>query len=438
MALAVAVVVPLLGAQTTANAAARAAGKLVPPKGVLLGAYVDPDARWTGNEDAFAEVTAFEQAVGRTLDIDQHYYSWTNTFPSGLEQWDLAAGRTPLISWDGTRLDDVLSGTYDSMIRERAAGVKALGKPVFLRWCWEMNGEWSGCGGANNNSPGKTDGPAKWVAAWRHIHDLFTEVGADNVVWVWSPNDRDVPTVAWNHWTRYYPGDAYVDWVGVDGYNWGATQSWSSWTDFASLFAAVYRDYVSRKPIMIAETASVEQGGDKASWITTTGAALKRQFPDIAALVWFDVNKEADWRPDSSARALTAFRQLAQDPYFGGESDGSGGDGGDGGDDGSTRTGTAAEVTNLTLAHRPAVRRAVIRFKISRWARVTLTIHRSTTLGVVRHRLHRLMAPGAHAVTWFGHNDRRAAVPVGYYRARVVATRDGRTRSDVAAFKFVR
>src|SRR5256885_2213761 len=66
------------------------------------------------------------------------------------------------------------------------------------------------------------------------------------------------PAAPWNHWTHYSPGDAYVDWVGIDGYNWGTTQSWSSWSSFASLVRPVYSDYAGRKPIMIAETASAE------------------------------------------------------------------------------------------------------------------------------------------------------------------------------------
>jgi hypothetical protein len=416
LVLAVAVLIPLLGAKTPAHASVRAAGQLVPPHGVLLGAYVDPNGRWTGNTDAENEVAAFERMLGRRLSIDQHYYSWTNTFPSGLEQWDLSKGRTPLISWDGTNLDAILNGTYDAMITARAQGVKALGAPVFLRWCWEMNGEWSGCGGASNNSPGKTDGPAKFVAAWRHIHDIFQKVGATNTTWVWSPNDRDIPSVSWNHWKNYYPGSAYVDWVGIDGYNWGDTQSWSSWSSFPTLFADVYRDYVATKPIMIAETASAEQGGSKASWITSTATALKKQFPGIAALVWFDVNKEADWRPDSSAPSLKAFRQMAKDSYFGGRYQVH-----------SVGRLHVSRIAAFGVYPRPVRRSTGVRVRLGVAAHVAITVRRSATGAVVRHLRpgSATMGRGPHVIRWQRRNDQGRLVRPGRYRIQIAAWGSG-------------
>ena len=317
VALVAAVVASVLILTGSARAAVtRAAGPLVPGQGAMFGAYVDPDGVWSGNATQESEITSFESSIGRRLDIVQHYYSWTTAFPSGLEQWDLAGGRIPLVSWHGASLDAINAGTYDSMIRARADGLKALGRPVFLRWCWEMNGNWFECDGTHNNSSGMTDGPAKFVAAWRHIHDIFTAEGATNVVWVWSPNAQDVPNQPWNHYTNYYPGDAYVDWVGIDGYNWGTTKSWSSWTSFSSIFSGVYNTYASRKPLMIVETSSAEQGGNKAQWISDARQAVKSQFPGIAAFLWFDVLKEADWRANSTSTAMSAYTGMADDPYF--------------------------------------------------------------------------------------------------------------------------
>src|SRR5437764_3314519 len=240
--------VPRPAAPQPTNASSGARGVLVPASGALFGAWVDPDGRWTGNRDAEAEVSEFEKQIGRRLDVDQHYYAWTDRFPSGLEQWDLANGRIPMVTWKGTSLAEILSGRDDAMIRARAQAVAALEKPVFLRWGWEMNGSWSEWGGAANG--GADAGPRRYVAAWRHIHDLFREEGATNVAWVWSPNDSDVPDEPWNHWTHYYPGDAYVDWVGIDGFNWGTSQRWSSWRGLAEIIQPIYRDYAGRKPIM--------------------------------------------------------------------------------------------------------------------------------------------------------------------------------------------
>ncbi len=295
---------------------ARVSGKLVPSSGVLLGAWVDRQGRWIDDATAEAGVASLERSLGRRLDIDHHYYGWTDTFPSGLEQSDIVQGRIPMISWSGTELGQILSGASDDLIRARARGVKALARPVFLRWGWEMNGNWASHDGTHNSDPGTTNGPARYVEAWRRIHDLFASEGASNAVWVWSPNASDVPAARWNHWTRYYPGDAYVDWVGIDGYNWGTTQPWSSWTSFRSIVGPIYHDYAGRKPIMVAETASAEAGGDKAAWLRAMRSSLKTSFPAIAAVVYFDANKETAWQVASSAEAQQAYVELAGDPYF--------------------------------------------------------------------------------------------------------------------------
>jgi hypothetical protein len=288
------------------------AAKLVPRDGVLLGAYVNPDDVWRGNEAAFATVQRFESLLGRPLAIDLHFYDWRDVFPSGLEEWDIAHGRIPMVSWKGTGLSEINSGRHDALIRQRAREIKALGAPVFLRWGWEMNGDWF----AHSGSANMPNGPAKFVLAWRRIHRIFTAVGASNAVWFWCANAENAPNERWNSWRNYYPGDAYVDWVGIDGYNWGTTRPWSRWQSFADIIRPIYRDYASRKPIMVAETASAEAGGDKAAWIRAADDTLRREFPSVRAFVWFEVLKETDWRAESSEASLAAFRSLAQHPYF--------------------------------------------------------------------------------------------------------------------------
>ena len=138
---------------------------------------------------------------------------------------------------------------------------------------------------------------------------MFTSAGATNVVWVFCPNVDSVPGDAWNQWSNYYPGDTYVDWMGFDGYNWGTVQSGSTWRTFASHDGrrSTPASRAKAKPIMIAETASTEQGGDKAAWITGVLPALKESYPSVKALVWFHMNKETDWRVDSSTAARGAF-----------------------------------------------------------------------------------------------------------------------------------
>ena len=157
----------------------------------------------------------------------------------------------------------------------------------------------------------------KYIAAYRHIHDVFTNAGATNVLWVFCPNVDSVPGDAWNAWANYYPGDTYVDWMGLDGYNWGTVQTGSSWQSFASMVSRIYPGLAAKgKPIMIPETASTEQGGDKAAWINGILPALQGSFPGIKAFSWFEMNKETDWRAESSTSSSQAFVTLTNNSYL--------------------------------------------------------------------------------------------------------------------------
>ncbi len=300
-------------------------GDLAPTSGALLGAWhkPSPSSSWSTSE-----YERWEQEVGRKMKIDHRFVSWGSTYwPGSNERWDNENGRHPMISIGGSEafpgLDAVNNGSQDAWIRGRADAVKALGFKVLLRPLWEMNGSWDmRWQGIYNHSSGATDGPAKYVTAWKRIVDIFREQGADNALWVWAPNCDSSPSDAWNHFTNYYPGDSYVDWVGCDGYNFGTTQSWSSWVDWSFTFGngwdgrpSAYATY-PQKPFMAAETASCEPGGDKGAWITQARNDIKARFPNLKALVWFDENKECDWRTESSAAALSAFRALAADPHF--------------------------------------------------------------------------------------------------------------------------
>jgi hypothetical protein len=387
-----------------AGAVVRAAAPLVPASGVLLGAWVDPDGKWVSNTAAQDEVAAFEASIGRTLAINHHNYGWTQSFPSGLEQWDLASGRIPMISWHGTALDSINDGSQDAIIAARADALKALGDQVFLRWGWEMNGNWYPWDGTHNNDPGKTNGPAKYVAAWRRIHTIFRDRGATNVVFVWCPGNSSWPTSDWNDHENYYPGDEYVDWVGVDGYNWGTTQSWSSWRSFSQIFGSFYADYASRKPIMIAETGSQEAGGDKATWMANAAAAMRSNYPAIAAFVYF--HAPSGWLVTSSDAALAAFAELAQDPYFGATAVG--------------EDSTPPAITGLQASPQPLKRRSKITFHLSEDSTVSVLI--ADAGEVIRHRLvDASMVGGSKALWWYGKDDTGKRLGPGMYTIRVIA-----------------
>lgn len=222
-------------------------------------------------------------------------------------------GATPLVTWEpwvwgggveqpAYSLDRVAAGDFDAHITQWGQSLAAWGKPVMLRFAHEMNGNWyPWAEGVNGNQPGD------YVAAWRHVHDVVAATGAANVQWVWSPN---VPYWGSTDMAGLYPGAGYVDIVALDGYNWGTSQTWSSWVSPVDLLGpgiSQLRTLAPGKPVLIAETASSELGGSKAAWNTDLVSYLAAQ-PDVMGFVWFHLQKETDWRINSSDSSASAFK----------------------------------------------------------------------------------------------------------------------------------
>jgi hypothetical protein len=233
----------------------------------------------------------------------------TSTFQSVRDH-----GVIPFFSWanSGIRDADVAGGLWDSYVRSWAAAAKAWGHPFFLRYNWEMNGSWFDWGVGNNGTSA-----AEYLAAWRHVHDVFTSVGATNVSWVWCPNVDPGNKMA--SLASVYPGDAYVDWTCLDGYNGD-----DPWTSFTNLFASSY-DQITQiaptKPMIIGEVGSTEVGGSKPQWISDMFAALPVRFPKVRALLWFDKYEtgpggHTDWPVETSTSASTAFARKVAPQRF--------------------------------------------------------------------------------------------------------------------------
>ena len=259
------------------------------------------------------DLSALTERAGRAPAMVMWYEAWATTpsFPAAAAQRVAAAGATPQITWEpwdpaagveqpAYALAAIAAGRHDAYLRTWADQIKAYAGPVELRIAHEANGDWYPWAvGVNGNTS------ASYVAAWRHIRDVFAARGATNVTWVWSPNisyPGSTPLAA------FYPGDAYVDQVALDGYNFGTTQSWSSWQAAGELFLPSIGELQSftGKPIHLGEVASTEIGGSKAAWVTDFFAVLQST-PAIRGFCWFDVSKETDWRIDSSASAQEAF-----------------------------------------------------------------------------------------------------------------------------------
>lgn len=310
------------------------AGKVEPPKiGAYQGVYAPPAPFNNSNLDRF------ETMSGKRPTIVMWYQPWA---ANNRSEPDVAAclaimrrGAVPMITWEpwdpGSnanllanpadqwryRLSEVSAGYHDEYIHSWAKQLKQLGGPVMLRPLHEMNGTWYPWGGTVNGNT-----PAEYVEVWRRMHDIFEQEGATNVTWVWSVNAESVPNTAENAYSSYYPGDAYVDWTAISGFNWGTSDpkksGWRTWDqDYTTPLA-----YLATlgKPICLAEMASVEQGGNKAAWIRDAYTQIPKH-PQIKAVVYYDSLEERpantqDWQIDSSPASLDAFRAAIAASYF--------------------------------------------------------------------------------------------------------------------------
>lgn len=289
-------------------------------------------ANTTGiTDDSGAALDAFAARSGVMPKIAMYYQDWNEGWSTALINPRfvgpiVARGAIPMITWEpcldsGEPTDQpdysparITAGAFDPYIRRAAREARAYGQPILLRFAHEMNGNWNSWGAI----PGNT--PRDYIAMWRHVVSIFREEGATNVRWVWSPNVYGVGGV--RPFQAYYPGNEWVDYVSLDGYNWGDLKE-SGWRSFAEVFESSYQAMteLTGKPLMISETATPEAGGDKAAWIREILTVLPARMPRVRALIWFDRVKETDWRIDSSPASDLAFRELAAAPRFGGTVD---------------------------------------------------------------------------------------------------------------------
>lgn len=240
-----------------------------------------------------------------------------NNFPTMSLDAIRDAGAIPCLTWEpmyyegdqehtiGNRL--ILDGNYDPYITAFALEAKRWGTPFIIRFAHEMNLSRYHWGTAKAHY-----GPASpdlYRRMHRHVVDIFRRQGATNVLWAFAPNAESVPDLSydadagWNRIANYYPGNDYVDILGVDGYNWGTSKTmtrdgWESrWLSFGEIFTSPLRqlrELSPHKPLIVFETASTGQGGDKDRWLREAlGTAAEWE---VDGFVWFQVKKEEDWR----------------------------------------------------------------------------------------------------------------------------------------------
>jgi hypothetical protein len=267
---------------------------------IYLGAYA------FATKSAATDVQVLEAQIGRKLAMDMHYDAWTGTFPGPLDASDILAGRLPVDSWNCQLSSaQIVAGAGDPLIKTRALALKSFGHPVFVRYLWDMNLaagvlRRGPCYDAATDNPDGTFSATEFVLAWQHIRQIFTQEGVNNVVWVWNVAATGVAPAP------YYPGDAYVDWVGIDAYD-------TAGVGFGATIAPIYAlAAVYHKPILIGETGATPF--DQAAFLQAAVPALQTQFPLVDGLVYYDaVSPFADLT--LSSPGIIEFAALGSQPY---------------------------------------------------------------------------------------------------------------------------
>jgi len=305
----------------------------------MLGAYLPGDG-WK-----VEEIKKFNNLSEKSLAFVTYFSAFSHNWREHLK-WQSSNiynnGAIPLISWMPIDLSDrkrnllpeIVAGEWDNYIDTWIAGLltwvesypKSKTPMVLLRFAHEFNGNWYPYSGE----------PAAYARAWQHIHDRFQNAGANNYVeWVWNVNHISFDD--YNDPTQYYPGDRYVDWTAIDGYNWGTNHDWTEWDSFEQVFAAAYDTLISNyptKPILIAEYGSTEpkdlpssswgQYGDngdinedRSAWFIEMLTSIENHFPAIRGIGLFSIDKELSWSLTSaSSTGIQGYNTGIQSDHY--------------------------------------------------------------------------------------------------------------------------
>jgi hypothetical protein len=274
---------------------------------------------------------AFETLIGRKVAIDHDFLGWTDKFPTPSEKLEVAGGRILFVDWAATNFATgapdatwaaIARGSQNAVINSEAADLRSFGQKIMLTFQAEPEQHiYVPYGDA-----------AEYVAAWQHIHALFIADGVRNVVWVW-----DVEGDVYDHGSTYqtwYPGDADVNWIMWDPYNWfGCTGGSKTWNTFADIITPMYEwltthsgtpgngNYLS-KPWGIGEYGTVEGATPtaEAQWYEDEVVQAQTDFPKLKALVYFDSDdiapgRSCNWTVNSSADSLAGYQEAGRQFY---------------------------------------------------------------------------------------------------------------------------
>ena len=191
--------------------------------------------------------------------------------------------QTQPLSDGSSQVYDILDGQYDTFLRDYAKAVAKFSHPVLMRLCNEMNGDWCSYCAAQYGMDASL-----YRAFYSYVVSFFRDAGADNVLWVWNPNERSYPDFKWNSMALYYP-DEGCDLYGITGYNNGTYYRGEVWRSFSEIYDPIFADAAKRCdcPMLITEFSCSDFGGDKAAWIRDMFAHLS-DCPMLRAAVWWN------------------------------------------------------------------------------------------------------------------------------------------------------
>lgn len=319
----------------------------LPEQGAFFGAYVD--AGPLSDEVSISNIEDFEKTVGKNLSWVYFSNNWLDgkiEFPAANVEACRKIGRVPyirLMPWSevATRvsydpifsMDAFLEGQFDAQLKKWAQEALKNPGPYILEFGPEVNGDWFPWNGRWNGGGTKTaygdrdipDGPEKFRDVYRRVIDIFRAEGLTDVNWVLHVDTAKAPHASWNQVKYYYPGDDYIDWIGLSVF--GAQLHNHQWQDFLPKlknFWPEIQQIASKKPVIISEFAVIEsrQNADrKAQWITRAMRTIESNLYPIKGITYWNspgwlADGSADFRLTSSPQSLDAFKTIIQKNYW--------------------------------------------------------------------------------------------------------------------------
>lgn len=321
--------------------------KLLPPADGYIYHGAFPFMGNTEDEVTKDRIEMFEQLAGKKIAWVNFSNNWYKgiVFPARDVQLINSLGKIPYIrmmprsnynTFQTDPLytyDNILKGKFDKQLHKWAADARDKNVPLMLEFGTEVNGNWFPWSGSWNGGRYKdfgdkneADGPEKFRETYRYIIDIFRDEKAYNITWVFHPNGVSAPDEAWNSADAYYPGDDYIDWIGVSVY--GSQHPGTYWYEFDDVMSKAYsslKKISTKKPMAVFEFGVTEDPakGNKAEWIVSAlSSFISKRYPLIKAISYFQTEFKntdgtiSDLKINSSESSLSAYKNLIQSIVF--------------------------------------------------------------------------------------------------------------------------